>query len=101
METYHVRNTIPLPSMIESSNSAFRYMPLGRQPGTIPLLVLEPGLGDIQLHCHLENVSIDRGPEDLHDRVSYTALSYVWGGPRVIDKNYSKQPSLLHHRQLG
>ena len=42
METYHVRNTIPLPSMIESSNSAFRYIPLGRQPGTIRLLVLEP-----------------------------------------------------------
>jgi len=41
---------------------------------------------DSQLYCRLEYVSIDRGPEDLHDRVSYTALSSVRGDPRATDK---------------
>lgn len=50
------------------------YLSLDFTKDIIRLLVVNPGQGAEDIHCSLENVSLDRSPV-------YTALSYTWGSP--------------------
>jgi hypothetical protein len=56
----------------------FTYQPLD-EPGSIRLLVLQPGPPDADIHCSLIHTTLAKCCQDIYDH--YTALSYVWGDP--------------------
>src|SRR6266487_2108683 len=61
---------------MELSTNTFPYKPLSADLPEIRVLHLLPGKFDDDIKCSLEHVSLDSCPE-------YTALSYVWGDPKV------------------
>jgi hypothetical protein len=57
----------------------YTYQPLD-EPGSIRLLVLQPGRSKADIHCSLIHTTLTKCCRDIYDH--YTALSYVWGDPK-------------------
>jgi hypothetical protein len=62
-------------------------------PGTIRLVVIEPGAFNRPIFCTLDTLSLDEGP-------AYRALSYTWGVTKHKKHIYLNGKSFLINRNL-